>query len=894
VQLRRRTAAFAVAAAFAAPAARARAEEIGYQLSRFEPAPAGDAFVLVEYPWYAPIRRLALGLSYDLAEGLVVAADGVAPIDRSQTVHLDVAGAIGRWLGFALSVPLVVEQDGTPLAGVGPSGTTLGDPRLSVRTRILGDHDDALTVSASASVWIPVGAADALAGDNGPRGQLRLGAGGLWRDRLRWAVNLGALARSTARLSAQASDRGNTVGSELQASAAVAYSLLPRRLAVGPEVVTALAIASDLPAGQRTVAAEGYLTARVQLPAGLALGLGVGTALAGEPGPPERRAVLSLTYAPPAPGRGPAPMPTSSFEQVVVLPDEDGHVGAVVVDDGASQIVLDQPYAATELRRGDRAARAVTSSAAQVERATAAAARALPPPDRDGDGVADRDDACPDRAGAASADRLRHGCPAAAEKVVLLPDGDGHVGAIEVDDGTTRTVLDVPYASIEVGADGQARLVPAVPATAAERALAAVAAALPPADADDDGVVDGEDTCPRRPGVASATNPLAHGCPVVAERVLLVPDADGHVGAIEVSDGSRALVLDVAWAAVEVGADGQARPVDPAPAAAIERALTTLAAAMPILDEDGDGVRYEDDACPDRAGVASPDPLRHGCPAAAERVVLVPSDDGHVGAVEVTAGTTSVVVDAPWASADVDRAGVVTAVPPAPAAALARATAALAAALPPPDRDDDGLTDAADQCPDRAGPTSADPVRTGCPATVEQVVVLADENGTIGAVEVTDGTGTIVLDKEYAAAEVGADGRARGLTIDAAEVSARFAAAMAARPPGARIILYFTARSEPVRDLTGPIDNLVAEVKAKGSASFTIEVIGHTDQTGSERANVRIGRQRAQLIADRLIAAGVPADRITVTSMGSREPAVKRRSRRTVELRNRRVEIWVR
>ncbi|MCX5746162.1 MAG: OmpA family protein, partial [Proteobacteria bacterium] len=137
-----------------------------------------------------------------------------------------------------------------------------------------------------------------------------------------------------------------------------------------------------------------------------------------------------------------------------------------------------------------------------------------------------------------------------------------------------------------------------------------------------------------------------------------------------------------------------------------------------------------------------------------------------------------------------------------------------------------------------------------------------------------------------------ADGQGRSLPTEATAVSARYAAAMAARPAGARIILYFTARSEPARDLTGPIDNLVAEVKAK--TTFTIDVIGHTDQTGSEAANVKIGRERAQLIADRLIAAGVPADHISVSSMGSREPAVKRASRRVVELRNRRVEIWMR
>ncbi len=274
--------------------------------------------------------------------------------------------------------------------------------------------------------------------------------------------------------------------------------------------------------------------------------------------------------------------------------------------------------------------------------------------------------------------------------------------------------------------------------------------------------------------------------------------------------------------------------------------------------------------------------------------MLLPDADGHVGGIEVQAidGTTTVVLDVAYASAEVT-GGVVAALPAATPVALVKATTAAGRAMPVADRDDDGIADADDACPDRAGLASADAARHGCPRTVERVVVLADQNGTIGAVEVQtiDGTST-VLDKEYASAEIGADGRTHGLPADAAEVSARYAEAMAAQPAGARIILYFTAGSAPVRDLTGPLDNLVAEVKAKGT--YDIDVIGHTDQTGSERANVKIGKQRAQVIADRLIAAGIPADRIHVTSKGSSEPAVKRRSRRTVELRNRRVEIWVR
>lgn len=41
-----------------------------------------------------------------------------------------------------------------------------------------------------------------------------------------------------------------------------------------------------------------------------------------------------------------------------------------------------------------------------------------PPPDKDGDGVADADDACPDQAGKANADKAKNGCPEVAPPVV--------------------------------------------------------------------------------------------------------------------------------------------------------------------------------------------------------------------------------------------------------------------------------------------------------------------------------------------------------------------------------------------------------------------------------------------------------------------------------------------
>ena len=126
---------------------------------------------------------------------------------------------------------------------------------------------------------------------------------------------------------------------------------------------------------------------------------------------------------------------TSSFERVVVIPDEDGHIGGVEVNDGKQTTLLDKPYASTEITKREGRARPVQSSPQAVAQSTATLEKALPPADRDRDGIVDASDGCPERAGVPNADPIRNGCPPAAEHVVVMPDADGTVGRVEVEDG---------------------------------------------------------------------------------------------------------------------------------------------------------------------------------------------------------------------------------------------------------------------------------------------------------------------------------------------------------------------------------------------------------------------------------------------------------------------------
>ncbi len=106
---------------------------------------------------------------------------------------------------------------------------------------------------------------------------------------------------------------------------------------------------------------------------------------------------------------------------------------------------------------------------------------AAPPADGDADGISDGDDACPQDAGVASADRTRNGCPAPADS-----DGDG--------------VLDEADACpTEAGPAGDDPKTSGCPARA---------------DSDGDGVLDEADACPTEAGPANPEAPK-NGCPVV-------------------------------------------------------------------------------------------------------------------------------------------------------------------------------------------------------------------------------------------------------------------------------------------------------------------------------------------------------------------------------------------
>lgn len=185
---------------------------------------------------------------------------------------------------------------------------------------------------------------------------------------------------------------------------------------------------------------------------------------------------------------------------------------------------------------------------------------------------------------------------------------------------------------------------------------------------------------------------------------------------------------------------------------------------------------------------------------------------------------------------------------------------------------------------------------TGCLLLVscasERVVLLPSPDGQPSAVIVNPGPNEQRLDQPYAAS-VRRLGSHSVYRETAAEVQERFGPALAAQPARPRSFIVYFEEGKDV--LTSESVAAFAQVKAdilkRGAAEVT--VIGHTDRVGSLASNDELSRQRAAMVRDALVAAGLDPKLIEIAGRGEREPLVPTADE-VAEPKNRRVEISVR
>lgn len=175
------------------------------------------------------------------------------------------------------------------------------------------------------------------------------------------------------------------------------------------------------------------------------------------------------------------------------------------------------------------------------------------------------------------------------------------------------------------------------------------------------------------------------------------------------------------------------------------------------------------------------------------------------------------------------------------------------------------------------------------------VVLLPDpEETTVGRASVENTSGAVDLASARDATRVRTNKRPSAVTtMSDAEVQEIFGAALAALPPPPRrFVLNFRFESDALTDQSRKLLPEILRI-VRDHPSASVVVIGHTDTTGSDQANFALGLKRASTVRDLLIAAGLDAAQIEVSSLGETDPLV-RTPDGTAEPRNRRVDLSIR
>lgn len=204
------------------------------------------------------------------------------------------------------------------------------------------------------------------------------------------------------------------------------------------------------------------------------------------------------------------------------------------------------------------------------------------PADRDGDGITDALDNCPDVAGLAKFS----GCPDT--------DGDGVTDASDNCPNEVGPASNKGCPFADKDNDGVLDNVDSCPDEFGPKANKG----CPWGDKDNDGVADNVDKCPEEKGVASN-----NGCPEIKDA-----DGDGVADAVDKCPSVAGLASNGGCpAVVDTDGDGVADNVDRCPSIA---GVASNGGCPAVVDTDGDGIADKDDRCPTVAGTVA----AKGCP----------------------------------------------------------------------------------------------------------------------------------------------------------------------------------------------------------------------------------------------------------------------------------------
>lgn len=176
----------------------------------------------------------------------------------------------------------------------------------------------------------------------------------------------------------------------------------------------------------------------------------------------------------------------------------------------------------------------------------------------------------------------------------------------------------------------------------------------------------------------------------------------------------------------------------------------------------------------------------------------------------------------------------------------------------------------------------------------DRVVLLADPDGHVGRVQVSSKAGDQVLEQARTGTSVASatSAPAQPAAVDDQTIGTVWGAALGAMPPRPRtFLLYFKTGSSDLRDESQPEIPRIAALLRDWDHPYVL-VAGHADSTGSDETNVKVSRERAEMVRGMLVKMGVAPQSIDATSHGKRNPLVKTPDG-VAEPRNRRVSVTI-
>lgn len=228
-----------------------------------------------------------------------------------------------------------------------------------------------------------------------------------------------------------------------------------------------------------------------------------------------------------------------------------------------------------------------------------------------------------------------------------------------------------------------------------------------------------------------------------------------------------------------------------------------------------------------------------------------------------------------------------------------------------PDTDGDGIQDSADSCPEEAGT----PEMNGCPdqdgdGVADKDDACVDVAGLPVLKGCPDADGDGVADQEDACPTVKGDKANKGCpwpdtdgdkVLDKDDKCPTVAGTVANNGcpevsedtmkklnDYAKTILFDTAKASFQKQTFPVLQAMVAILKEYPTAKFALE--GHTDSDGKDAMNLQLSKDRAAAVRTYLIENGIAADRLTSEGYGETKPVASNKTK-AGKAQNRRVEV---